>query len=964
MKKLYFLLVFLLFSLVVKAQSDEERWVDSVYNSMTVEQRVGQLINVRANWPNQSYIADIQELIRKYNIGGVTFFRTDAAPLLSQVNRWQAMAQTPMMVCLDAEWGLGMRLNDAISYPYQMTLGAIQNQELIGEMGRQVAEQCLRVGINVNFAPDIDVNNEPTNPVIGMRSFGENPDAVAQRGAQYALALQNNGVLPTMKHFPGHGDTKTDSHETLPKVDKSLAKLKKTELYPFGYLINRGVAGVMVGHLYMPALEPVKNTSSSLSKNVVTNLLKEQMHFEGLIFTDAMDMKGAHKNMSPDSVGFAALMAGNDVILMPIDPEKTIQVIVNQSYTKEVLDRIEESCRKILRYKYRLGLANYHPQPEVYVENDLKKSQYYNFKQRLYNEAVTLLRNKGGVLPLDKEQNVAVLTFGNKDEMSAKLISEGYKVKSVLIDKDIIFYNKSLITKELKGCDVIIVNIQNTSTFASKDFGITDDMVDLVKMLSKSNKLIFNLFACPYALNKFEFKKNPLAVIIGYEDTKCAVNAVTDVIIGNLNPIGKLPVTVNKNYKIGAGISFDDILTPETLPIALIDNKFTRKIDSIALNGIEVAAYPGCQIFAMKDGKVIYDKCFGNFTYEGNRAVKSDDLYDVASLTKVFATTFAIMKLYDDGKISLDSRLSDYFPYLKSTEQGDVKLIEILTHQSGLTSWIPIYKTTLTDDGKLNTELYRKSIDEEHTVRVAKDLFISQTFENEMFEIVKNSEMGEKKYKYSDIGFYFFPKIVEMITNMPFETFLEENFYKPLNLRHIYFNPLKHTALENIVPTENDTCFRMQLLQGYVHDQAAALFGGVSGHAGLFADARDLAVMMQLLLNDGFANNRQFLSYYTIRKFTSAPFTDNMNRRGIGFDKPEVDPTVTYYTPAKQSSMASFGHTGFTGTFAWADPENQLIVIFLSNRVYPDMSNNTLSKLDIRTKIHELFYEAVSDFRH
>lgn len=959
MRKLFFSVIILFFCSAIFAQTDEERWVDSVYNSLTVEQRVGQLINVRANLPNKPYFDEVQELIQKYNIGGVTFFRTDAAPLLNQVNCWQAQAQTPLMVGIDAEWGLGMRINDAISYPYQMTLGAIQNQSLIGEMGCQVAEQCRRIGINVNFAPDIDVNNEPTNPVIGMRSFGESAEAVAQRGAQYALALQNNGVLPTMKHFPGHGDTKTDSHETLPKVDKPLKEIQQLELYPFDYLIDKGVAGAMVGHLYMPALEPVKNTSSSLSKNVVANYLKEKMHFEGLIFTDAMEMKGAYKNMSPDSVGFAALMAGNDVILMPINPEKTIQVIVNQSYKKEVSDRIEESCKKILKYKYRLGIADYQPQHEAYVENDLKKTEYYNLKQRLYNEAVTMLRNKGETLPLGREQKVAVLTFGKKDEMSAKLKDEGYDVKSVVIDKKIDYRDKSLIIKELKDYDVVIVNIQNTSIYASKNFGITDDMVDVVKILSKNNRLIFNLFACPYALNKFEFKKNPAAIIIGYEDAKMAVNAVADVIVGNLNPVGKLPVTINKNYKIGEGLGFNDILSPETLPIALIDNKFTRKIDSIALNGIEIGAYPGCQIFAMKDGEVIYDKCFGKFTYEGDREVKSDDLYDIASLTKVFATTFAIMKLYDDGKISLDSKLSDFFPYLKSTEQGEVRLIEIMTHQSGFAPWFPIFKCTLAEDGKPDPGLYRQNIDEDHTVKVANDLFLSQTFENEIFEFVKNTEMGEKKYKYSDMGFYFFPKIVEMITNMPFETFLEKNFYKPLNLKHIYYKPLKHTALENIAPTENDTCFRMQLLQGYVHDQAAALFGGVAGHAGLFADARDLAVMMQLLLNEGFANNRQFLSFYTIKKFTSAPFADNMNRRGIGFDKPEVDPTVKYYTPAKQSSMASFGHSGFTGTFAWADPENQLIVIFLSNRIYPDSSNNKLSNLDIRTKIHELFYEAV-----
>lgn len=958
MKKLYFALILLLLGTLVWAQSDEDRWVDSVYNSLNDEQRVGQLINVRANLPNKAYFAEVQQLIEKYNIGGVTFFRTDAAPLLAQVNEWQAMAQTPMMIGLDGEWGLGMRINDGMSYPYQMTLGAIQNQQLIGEMGRQIAEQCRRIGINVDFAPDIDVNSEPTNPVIGMRSFGEDPKAVAERGLQYALGLQNNGVLPTMKHFPGHGDTKTDSHETLPKVDKKLKEIKKTELYPFDYLIDNGVAGVMVGHLYMPALEPQKNLSSSISKNIVTGLLKDKMGFDGIIFSDAMEMKGAYKGVHPDSVGLKAIMAGIDVILMPVNPENTIQIIVNQLDNEELRNRVEESCKKVLKYKYRLGIANYQSQSELSVDNDLHQLKYYNLKQRLYNEAVTMLSNNKKTLPLTKDQDIAVVTLGGNENIANQLMKDGYKVKSYVLEKDINKFDKTQIINDLKSYNTVIVNIQGTSIYATKNFGITDDMVDFVKDLSKNKSVVFNLFACPYALEKFTFKKTPQAIIIGYEDVKYAVNAVVDVMTGDLNPMGKLPVTASKKYKVGYGIGFEDVLTPETLPIALIDNEFTRQIDSIALNGIEIGAYPGCQIFAMKDGAVIYDKCFGYFTYDREHEVQPDDVYDIASLTKVFATTFAIMKLYDDGKISLDSKLSDYFPYLKNTDKADIRLIDIMTHQTGITAWVPIYKTLLKDD-RPDPDVFRKNIDEDHTVRVAKDMYISKDFNFDIFETVKVQEMGDKKYKYSDLGFYFLPKIVEMVADVPFEKYLEENFYKPLNLNHIYYKPLKHNVIENIAPTENDDYFRMQQLQGDVHDQAAALMGGVAGHAGLFADARDLAVMMQLLLDEGYANNRQFLSGYTIKKFTSAPFKDNMNRRGIGFDKPEVDPAVTYYTPAKQSSMRSFGHTGFTGTFAWADPDNGLIVIFLSNRVYPDASNNRLSQNDIRTKIHEMFYEAV-----
>ena len=958
MKRYCFLIIVFMAGLVANAQSAEDCWVDSVYNSLTQEQRVGQLINVRANQPNKPYLTEVQALIDKYNVGGVTFFRTDAEPLLRQVNEWQEAAQTPLMVAIDGEWGLGMRINGSISYPYQMTLGAIQNQELIEEMGAQIAEQCRRLGINIDFAPDIDVNNEPSNPVIGMRSFGEDPKEVAERGAKYALALQNNGVLPTMKHFPGHGDTKTDSHETLPKVDKKLKEIESTELYPFEYLIDQGVAGAMVGHLYMPALQPEHKLSSSISYNVITGWLKQKMGFDGIIFSDAMEMKGAYEGIDPDSVGLKAIMAGVDVVLMPINPEITIQNIVNQLDNKEVGDRVEESCKKVLRYKYRLGLNKYQPQSEKSVNNDLHKARYNNLNQRLYNEAVTLLKNDREVLPLDKGKKIASVTLGKNDEVAAKLKNKGYNVKAYSIDDKISANDKAKIIKELKGYDVVIVNIQKTTIYAAKNYGISDNTFDFVKQLCKEKKVIFNLFACPYALNKFSFRMSPEAIIIGYEDVTEVVNAVVGVMTGELVPKGKLPVTISNRYELGCGTSYKGFLTPETLPVALIDNEFTRKIDSIAKDGIAMGAYPGCQIFAMKDGKVIYDKCFGFFTYDGIHEVQDDDIYDIASLTKVFATTFAMMKLYDDGKISLESTLDDFFPYLKNTEKGGVRLIEIMTHQSGFEAWIPFYKS-LVIDGKPDPSIFTKEMDEEHNVRVAENMYISREYMYDIFDMVKATQMGEKKLKYSDLGFYFLPKIVETATNEPFEKYLDDNFYRPLNLSHTYFKPLKHTDLSHIAPTEYDTVFRMQQLCGDVHDQAAALMGGVSGHAGLFSDARDLAVMLQLLLDEGYANGRQFLSSYTIHKFTTAPFVDNLNRRGIGFDKPEVNPEVLTYTPSKQSSMASFGHTGFTGTFAWADPENQLIVVFLSNRVYPDASNNKISANDIRTKIHEMFYEAV-----
>ena len=959
MKKII-LSIFLFLSLNVLAQNDEYRWVDSVFNSLTLEQQVGQLMNLRANQPNKDFDIKVDEFIEKYNIGGVTFFRTDAEKLLLQANEWQSMAKTPLMVAIDGEWGLGMRINDGLSYPYQMTLGAITNDSLIAEMGRQIAEQCLRLGINVNFAPDIDVNNEPNNPVIGFRSFGEDPENVGRKGAAYALALQNNGVIPSMKHFPGHGNTSTDSHHALPIIKNSIEEIEKIELVPFKYLIDNGVKGAMVGHLYFPALEPVVNQSSSLSKNIVTDLLKNKMNYDGIIFTDGLEMKGAYNGIDPDSVCLQALMAGNDVMLLPINVEASMQIIIEAAKNNEdVRNRVEESCKKVLRHKYQIGLNDYKAQKAERLHNDLNQNRYYALKQRLYNEAVTMLENKKEILPLKKDSNkkIAVVTFGNDNNISAKLKENGIANTAFSISKDASDEEIRRTAKQFKSYDYVVLNIRNTSSYPSKNYGITPAMINFVKELPNSTKLIFNLFGSPYALDKFSFGRNLSSLLVGYEDNEMVANAMADILVGKISPKGKLPVSVKK-YKCGSGFEFKGFLSPESLPVSLIDNQYIRKIDSLLIDGINQKAYPGCQVLAMKDGKIIYEGNYGKFTYEGEQTVHQDAVYDIASLTKLFASSFALMKLYDEGKLDVNSTLGDFFPFMNQSDKGNIKLIEFLTHQSGMTPWIPIYKMTCKDK-YLDVNYYRESIDEEHTVRVAKNMYLSDNFKYEIYDTIMKSELKEKKYKYSDLGFYFVPGIVESITNQSFESYLQEVFFEPLNLNHICFKPLNKHDIHNIVPTEDDKYFRNQLLCGDVHDQTAALFGGVSGHAGLFSNARDLAVMMQLLLNGGYANGTQFISEETINYFTSAPFADNENRRGIGFDKPELDPETKYYTPSKQSSMASYGHAGFTGTFAWADPANNLIVIFLSNRVYPTSDNNKLSKLNLRTEIHDLFYKAV-----
>ncbi|MBQ6772323.1 MAG: serine hydrolase [Bacteroidales bacterium] len=968
-----------------------DRWVDSVYNSLTLEQRVAQLICMRANQPDKPYDPNVAKYIKQYNIGGVCFFRNDLTAQVEQTNAWQEMAQTPLMVSIDAEWGLAMRLKNTIAYPYQMTLGAITDNDLIYSMGQQIAEQCHRMGIHVNFAPVVDVNSNPANPIIGMRSFGEEPQKVGEKGAAYALGMQSKGLITTMKHFPGHGNTATDSHLTLPTVTRTLDEVQDIELAPFRYLVNKA-NGIMVGHLYFPAIEKVKNTSSSLSYGVVTELLKEQMGYKGLIFTDGLDMKGVSEKIRQDSVPYAAFMAGNDVLILPTNVPSAIRTIKEAAERDlQAAARLEESCKKILRYKFIAGLYRYKPVSTENLTSDLKKKEYVDLRQQLYDASVTMLRNDGQVIPLANNKKIAVVTIGNtKNDVYNGLSDKGLNVRSFVVEKDNIASKSKEWLTALESYDLVVVSIEKTNMFANKNYGINSATVDFFNRLVAQNDVILNLFACPYALDLFRINNSVKGLVVAYQDEVPAVNAVVKLLSGEMEAMGTLPVSTNK-FKCGDGIvttapvkkeqiipwkeesksgpvmqtntepksdtksSHDVSVFP--LPTGNMPNKYAARLDSTAISGIGQGAYPGCQIIALKDGKVVYDKCFGNFTYGGGHKVQPDDLYDIASCTKIFASTLAVMKLYDQGKLDLNKTLADFFPYLKGKAHGNLKLLDIMTHQAGLKAWVPFYKVTVDANGP-KPEFYTDEIDEQHNVRVAENLYLINDYADRIFDSVSKTPLGKTKYLYSDMGFYYIPKIVKLLTNQNIEEFLEQEYYYPMGLNHIGYKPLEHFTRDQIAPTENDTLFRRQLVWGDVHDQAAAMMGGVAGHAGLFSNARDLAVIMQMLLDEGVYNGRRYLKAETVRYFTKAPYAaSNDNRRGIGFDKLPIGKKGSC-TASKSGSMQGYGHTGFTGTFAWADPANKTVIIFLSNRVYPNAEPNRLVKSGIRSILHDILYEA------
>ena len=940
-----------------------EKWADSVYQSLSDAERIAQLIFIRANYSGEDYLKEVPQLIEKYNLGGITFFANDPIDQALKTNEWNKLAKTPLFISIDAEWGLGMRLKNTVKYPLQMTLGAIANDSLIYQMGLQIGEQCQRMGIHINFAPVIDVNNNPLNPVIGMRSFGEIPKAVGERGYLYMKGLQDKNVIASAKHFPGHGDTETDSHKDLPILNKSKKELRATELVPFEYLIEKGVASVMVAHLSVPAFDKRKNRPATLSSKLIEKQLKGKMGFDGLVISDGLDMRGITKYYKKGDIALEAFLAGNDILLIPDDIPTSIRIMLSALEKGKISQvRLEESCKKILRYKYLTGAWK---RTEIETSNlkaELNRPEYLKLQQKLFDEAITIVKNDGNLIPISFPDTVnpALIIIGSEQETQfEKPFQQFIPIKIIRLEHDASVSERQSVLSKLEDINLVIIAIINTNISASRKFGITQGDIQFIEYIGRKKAVVLDIFASPYSLDYFSNTNLFKTVVISYQDKPYVQQKSAEIILGMFGASGHLPVIAG-GFGAGTGIVTNKTRLSIAKPLDLgIDTSFLQKIDSIAQDGIEIKAYPGCQIIAAKDGYIFYNKTFGYHTYDNKQEVRKTDVYDLASLTKILATTPAIMAMVDQGSIDINGKLSDYLLYLKGTNKEPLKLKDILTHQSGLTPWIPYYQSTLFDND-WDTSVYRSIISEEFPVRVAQNMYIRENYKYGIYDQIIASEIGEKEYAYSDLGFYFFKEMIEQLNNQPFDQFLYANFYEPMGLNFLRFKPRKYFALNTIIPTENDQIFRHQLLIGDVHDQGAAMLGGVSGHAGLFGNAYDVAVVMQMFLNGGKYGGRTFFSEDVVKIFTTCQFPELDNRRGLGFDKPLLE-YEEHRTNCEDASPSSFGHSGFTGTYVWADPETGLVYVFLSNRVYPDMNNSKLMKLDIRTNIHQLFYESLKE---
>ncbi len=946
------------------SQIQQENWVDSVISLMGTEEKIAQLIFIRAySNKDKGYAEKISRIIKTYKPGGITFFQGNPSEQVKLTNTWQQDSKVPLFVSIDAEWGLGMRLKGGYCFPYQMTLGAIQDHKLIYKMGRFIALDCKNIGVQINFAPVIDVNVNPDNPVINYRSFGEDKENVAQKGIAYMQGLQSENVIATAKHFPGHGDTDKDSHHTLPLINHNKKRLHDIELYPFQQLFNEGIQAVMVAHLFIPSLDSSPDLASTLSRPIVTDLLQEEMGFKGLVITDALEMRGVADYFEAGELEVKALEAGNDILLLPEDIEKSIQAIKNAIEDDRIsMDIIDQKCRKVLGYKYNSGLAAFQP-PEVEgLEEKLNSAEHNSLNFELYASAVSLVKNNNSFLPLRyadtmKMASVSIGSIGRS--IFQKRLSDYADVHHYQLKTTPNMYEVNALINDLKGFDLIIIGIHSNSNSPRRNFGISQRAIDFINLLRKDKKLVIDFFSNPYALERISDLDNIEALIVSYENHPYVQDASAQLIFGGLAFNGKLPVSSSAVFLAGMGVETRKTRLSFGFPEQVgVKSEYLNKIDTLALQGIREMAYPGCQILVAKQGMIIYNKTFGYHTYDRTRPVQKKDMYDVASITKIAATTMAVMRLSDEGKLDIDKQLKDYLPETTETDKGELIIRDILAHQARLTPWIPFFLKVL-NDSIMTEEFLYETAEGGFVNQVAENLYIKEVIKDSIFHWILQSELLDyTEYKYSDLGFILLKEIIERICGQAFDEYMSETFYSPLGLQHTSFNPFKKLSADCIPPTEMDTVFRKQTVRAFVHDQAAAMLGGVSGHAGLFMNAEDLAVLMQMLLQKGHYGHQRFLDAKTIDEFTHRQFPLDKNRRGLGFDK--SFPEYKDYGPVcKSASPNSYGHSGFTGTYVWVDPDYDLIYVFLSNRIYPYTENKMIYKLNTRTEIQQLIYDAI-----
>lgn len=929
------LLIFLSFQCLTFSQSpieifsNKDEWVEKTLSSLTLEEKAAQLVYPHAYGQYMSYDSPdykrLEHLVKNVKVGGIIFFLSQIYDQAIITNKLQQAAEIPLLISSDFERGVAQRAENATLFPYNMGIGAADDTALTYEMGKIIAAEGRAIGVHQNFAPVSDVNNNPYNPIINVRAFGEDVKLVERLSNAFLKGVQDGGMIATSKHFPGHGNTNVDSHRGLPLIEGSKNDLSELELYPFKSNVKAGVMSFMVGHLEVPAFEPAAKLPSTLSRKIVTDLLKDELGFKGLIVTDAMNMKAITNSYSTGKAAVEALKAGNDMILFPDDAEEAVIAIINAVKENEIKEeRIDESVRKILAAKKWAGLSTEKLIDIDKISQKVGIENHWKTAKELARKSITLVKDESKIIPLNsssekKYTHISVLDSrapGADSYFNKQLLRRNGSIntKTLLINSSELEYKEALDAAE--NSDAVIVSVYLKVRAYEGDLGLTKNQQELIKKLIKLNKpMILLSHGNPYILAAVPDVKTYLC---NYGDTEVSELALAEALFGEIDIQGKLPISIpESNHKAGAGIS----IKKSALRKQAGENNFFA-VDSLIYSSIKDSAFPGAVVLTAKNGEIIHHKAYGRHTYDPlSSRVDVKTIFDLASVSKVVGTTTAAMLCVDRGLFSLSDKVSGFIPEFSKNGKENITIENLLVHNSGLVPFKRYY------------EMFDNEVD------VLNDIYSSEL----AFET--GTEM-----KYSDLGLIVLGKIIEKVTSKSLDVFLHDEIFFPLGMDRTFYNPSEESK-KNIAPTEFDNHWRNRLLIGEVHDENAALLNGVAGHAGLFSTAENLAVYLQMILQKGFYQGKQFIKKETVELFTKKH--SGLSSRALGWDTKSPKNS----SAGNLFSSSSFGHTGYTGTSIWVDPERELFVIFLTNRVYPTRENWKITS--IRPQLHDAVIRSV-----
>ena len=954
----YLLLTFLLIFLTLTSCSTSPRtqnptnWAEKTLSQLSLREKIGQMMVYRMNMRLKDISLEkwkeINSLIASDGIGTIHLWYGDASSSIALMNKMQTLAKVPILFDADIEYGLNQRFPSGTDLPPLMAIAATSNTDNAYQVGKIIAKESRAVGVHWNLSPVVDVNNNPLNPIINTRSFGENPNGVSEFGFSLMKGLQDHGMLATAKHFPGHGDTETDSHSSLAMIPSDSSRLWSVEILPFQVMSDAGVDAIMVAHVHAPDYQPEADRPSSMSPFWIQSILREKIGFKGVVITDAMSMGGISKNYSDAFALIETIKSGSDVIIQNYNLKGSIDTIEKAVNDGEIsIHQINESVLRILKMKEKLGLEKSAKISLDSFYNSYNKKEHKKIVKKIAQEAITCVKYDSNIFPFNTKNPETLFVLDiydskNNHKMSSVtkgLKKSGLKIKPLQIDESDSKVVLNAMLNEIPDNALVLVNaFANPKANKDRIFLPENETEFLHNLMNKTDRIILTSLGTPYLIQ--EFSGIPV-YLCAYKSNSVMQTALVNALLGKNKISGKLPISIPGVATFGDGLVVEQQEIqiqkngnlPGTKIIQVMPGEIgisNKKLNQLLEESVQDKAWPGGVLLAAKDGKIFAKEAFGYHTYKKLRETRTSDIFDLASITKVIVTTSAIMKLYEEGKIQLDDPLVKYLPEFKGKQvkyfdqKSKITIRNLITHTAGLPPFKQFYLMDSSIEGRLDS-LYNSG---------------------------PETKIGEKGV-YSDIGLIMLGKLVENVSGVSLDKYVDSLIFQPMGMNSTLYNPPKE-KLHRIVPTEISDQYRIGLIHGEVHDENAHSIGGVAGHAGLFSTARDLARFSQMMLNGGIYGWTRIFKAETVDLFTQRANIVEGSSRCLGWDSPDGEASGGVYLSDK-----SFGHTGFTGTSLWIDPENQITVILLTNAVHPNRSWKKPKYFDWRQRIHSAVYETL-----